>query len=118
MRKWVIGRVFHALGLIEHWGSGIQRMTAACADAGLPPPVLEEIGTHFRVTCLPYVSDWTMSAAKPHTLRAGGASPDETAAAIDKDARDRWSAWANPEWISFAARAFYDASPGVGERGR
>lgn len=50
LRNRVIGRVFHALGLIEHWGSGIQRMTAACADAGLAPPVLEEIGTHFRVT--------------------------------------------------------------------
>ena len=24
-------------------------MTAACEDAGLPVPVLEEIGTHFRV---------------------------------------------------------------------
>jgi predicted HTH transcriptional regulator len=46
----VIGRTFHALGLIEHWGSGIQRMTAACRDAGLAPPMLEEIGNRFRVT--------------------------------------------------------------------
>jgi len=45
----VIGRVFHELGLIEQWGSGIQRMTAACREAGLPTPVFEEIGTHFRV---------------------------------------------------------------------
>ena len=45
----MIGRVFHELGLMEQWGSGIQRMTAACEDAGLPVPVLEEIGTHFRV---------------------------------------------------------------------
>lgn len=50
LRNRVIGRVFHELGLIEQWGSGIQRMTAACRDAGLAPPVLEEIGTHFRVT--------------------------------------------------------------------
>ncbi len=49
LRNRVIGRVFHELGLIEQWGSGIQRMTAACEDAGLPIPVLEEIGTHFRV---------------------------------------------------------------------
>jgi predicted HTH transcriptional regulator len=45
----VIGRVFYELGLIEQWGSGIQRMTAACREAGLPSPALEEIGTHFRV---------------------------------------------------------------------
>jgi predicted HTH transcriptional regulator len=28
LRNRVIGRVFQALGLIEQWGSGIQRMTA------------------------------------------------------------------------------------------
>jgi len=30
LRNRVIGRNFHALGLIEQWGSGVQRMTAAC----------------------------------------------------------------------------------------
>jgi predicted HTH transcriptional regulator len=44
----VIGRVFHILGLIEQWGSGNQRMTAACHDAGPPSPFLEEIGIRFR----------------------------------------------------------------------
>jgi len=50
LRNRVIGRVFHELGLMEQWGSGIQRMTAACREAGLAPPTLEEIGTRFRVT--------------------------------------------------------------------
>lgn len=50
LRNRVIGRVFHELRLIEQWGSGIQRMTAACLGAGLEAPKLEEIGTHFRVT--------------------------------------------------------------------
>lgn len=50
LRNRVIGRVFHELGLIEQWGSGIHRMNAACRDAGLPDPVLEEIGVRFRVT--------------------------------------------------------------------
>ena len=50
LRNRVIGRIFHRLGLIEQWGSGIQRMTAATVEAGLPPPALEEIGTRFRVT--------------------------------------------------------------------
>ena len=50
LRNRVLGRVFHELGLIEQWGSGIQRMTASCHDRGLDAPVLEEIGTHFRVT--------------------------------------------------------------------
>jgi predicted HTH transcriptional regulator len=50
LRNRVIGRVFHALGLIEQWGSGVQRMTRACREAGLGPPQFEEIATRFRVT--------------------------------------------------------------------
>ncbi len=50
LRNRVIGRVFHELGLVEQWGSGIQRMIATCRDAGLAPPALEEIGIRFRVT--------------------------------------------------------------------
>ena len=49
LRNRVIGRVFHELRLIEQWGSGVQRMTAACEEAGLRPPIFEEIGSHFRV---------------------------------------------------------------------
>ncbi|PZG37445.1 MBL fold metallo-hydrolase [Spongiactinospora gelatinilytica] len=40
-------------------------------------------------------------------LRAAGASADETAAALDTDARARWATWERPEWIGLAARAFY-----------
>lgn len=35
LRNRVIGRVFHALGSFEQWGSGIQRMASACRDACL-----------------------------------------------------------------------------------
>ena len=52
LRNRVLGRVFHEIGLIEAWGSGIKRMTDACASMGLPAPILEELGTHFRVTLL------------------------------------------------------------------
>ena len=37
-----------------------------------------------------------------------GAAADDAVTAIDKEARTRWSDWANPEWIAFAARTFYD----------
>ena len=50
LRNRVIGRVFHELRLVEHWGSGVQRMLAACRDAGLPAPVWEEVGNRLRVT--------------------------------------------------------------------
>jgi len=50
LRNRVIGRVFHTLGLIEQWGSGVQRMMSACREMGLPPPRFEELATRFRVT--------------------------------------------------------------------
>ena len=68
LRNRVIGRVFHELGLIEQWGSGIQRMMTVCRDAGLAPPVLEEIGARFRVTI--------------HTTGIGTPSVDKTDYAI------------------------------------
>src|SRR5690606_30595320 len=43
LRNRVIGRVFNSLGLIEQWGSGVQRMMSACREAGLTPPVFEEL---------------------------------------------------------------------------
>ena len=43
-------------------------------------------------------------------LRASGASADDAAAAIDQGARARWGNWENPEWIGYAAQAFYLAS--------
>jgi predicted HTH transcriptional regulator len=68
LRNRVIGRVFHALGLVEQWGSSVQRMTTACREMGLPPPVFEEIATRFRVTL--------------STERIGPAALDETDQAI------------------------------------
>jgi len=50
LRNRVIGRIFHELGLVEQWGSGVQRMIAACRNAGLADPLFEEIGLRFRVT--------------------------------------------------------------------
>lgn len=50
LRNPVIARVFHELKLIERWGSGIRRMIEECLSAGLPEPIFEEVGLHFRVT--------------------------------------------------------------------
>lgn len=50
LRNRTIGKIFNKLGLIEQWGSGIQRILSSCKEAGFPEPKFEEIGTHFRVT--------------------------------------------------------------------
>ena len=50
LRNRIIGRIFHNVGLIERWGSGIQRIISSCTEGGFPEPLFEELGTHFRVT--------------------------------------------------------------------
>jgi predicted HTH transcriptional regulator len=87
LRNRVIGRIFHELGLMEQWGSGIQRMTAACREAGLSAPLLEEIGTRFRLTLntasvvLPTL-DATDQAILDGLTSATGRSTADIAAAI------------------------------------
>ena len=91
LRNRVIGRVFRELGLIEQWGSGIQRMTEACRAAGLRDPLLEEIGMRFRVTLFssreaePAID--AVDEAALEALRAGGLTTSEVAAAISRTTR-------------------------------
>jgi ATP-dependent DNA helicase RecG len=68
LRNRVIGRAFKELGLIEQWGSGVQRMTNACREAGLTDPFFEERAMSFRVTM--------------HSMRIGEARLDRPDAEI------------------------------------
>jgi len=48
LRNKGIGGIFYDMGLIEQWGSGIDKMRKACVKAGIPEPKFEE-GQGFRV---------------------------------------------------------------------
>jgi ATP-dependent DNA helicase RecG len=92
LRNRVIGRVLHELGLMEQWGSGIQRMTAACRAAGQAAPFLEEIGTRFRVTLYtaqvgPPALDAVDQALLDALSRGTGRATADLAAAIALSAR-------------------------------
>jgi len=92
LRNRVIGRVFHELGLIEQWGSGIQRMAAACREAGLAAPALEEIGTRFRVTIYTTITDNPGVDKTDQTILdvltdSNGLSTQDIATAIELTAR-------------------------------
>lgn len=63
LRNRVIGRIFHTVGLIERWGSGIQRIISACQEGGFPEPKFEEIATHFKVTI--YTTHYLPKAIEP-----------------------------------------------------
>ncbi|MCP9927619.1 helix-turn-helix domain-containing protein [Cyanobium sp. CH-040] len=92
LRNRVIGRVFQALGLVEQWGSGIQRINGVCRDAGLPPPVFEEIAMRFRATIPttpvgPTVVDITDQAILASLKQGQGLATREIAAIIGLSAR-------------------------------
>jgi predicted HTH transcriptional regulator len=92
LRNRVIGRTCHALGLIEQWGSGVQRMTAACQAAGLAAPVFEELATRFRATIRttrvgPAVVDETDQAFLDRLGDGQGLATSESAAAIGRSPR-------------------------------
>lgn len=59
-----LAKAFYDLGLIEQWGSGIDKIVTACKDAGLPAPNFTE-DYSFKVTF------WKDIYAEPH-LRALG----------------------------------------------
>jgi ATP-dependent DNA helicase RecG len=42
LRNKGIGGIFYDMGLIEQWGSGIDKMRKACVKAGIPEPKFEE----------------------------------------------------------------------------
>jgi ATP-dependent DNA helicase RecG len=42
LRNRGIGGIFYDMGLIEQWGSGIEKMRKACEKAGIPEPKFEE----------------------------------------------------------------------------
>jgi ATP-dependent DNA helicase RecG len=50
VRNRMMARVLRELGYVEQWGSGVGRMDRACLEAGLEPPIFEELGGRFRVT--------------------------------------------------------------------
>jgi len=49
LRNKGIASVFYDMGLIEQWGSGIDKMRRVCVEAGVPEPLFEE-HQGFRVT--------------------------------------------------------------------
>jgi len=93
VRNRALARVFRELGLIEQWGSGIVRMREACASAGLPEPLLEEIGTHFRVTLFgeqaapARLDDTDSLIAAAIAANAGGLTTAEVSKCISRTTR-------------------------------
>ena len=50
VRNRIIARIFKELDLIEHWGSGLQRIISACEQRGLEKPLFQERINEFKIT--------------------------------------------------------------------
>ena len=50
LRNPALARIFREAGIMEQWGTGIQRVFEQVAQAGLPEPTIEEVVDRVRVT--------------------------------------------------------------------
>lgn len=56
-RNKVVARVIKECGLMDQWGSGINRMVSLCNEVGLKAPIIKEEGIFVRVTFFRYASE-------------------------------------------------------------
>lgn len=75
IRNRVVARVFKELGYIEQWGSGIQRMRAACLAQGLREPLIQEKGDFVDVEF--YRSEIESTEAPPDSTGYRRIVPDK-----------------------------------------
>ncbi|WP_217447550.1 ATP-binding protein [Maribellus comscasis] len=74
-RNRVIALIFKELGLIEQWGSGINRIINACKEQGLPTPKIDEKNDFFDVEIIrsiPTDSDRFRLIAEGSSAETGG----------------------------------------------
>lgn len=86
-RNRVIARVFHELGLIEQWGSGMGRMIRECQNNGIQEPYWEELGDNFRVTLFNTKKETSLNSWQVAMLDA----LKETAGIGTKEASKLWN---------------------------
>ena len=60
-RNKVLTRTFKEMGLIEEWGTGLQRVIEKCREINLPDPKFEDLDTAFRVTIYRFSNSLKMS---------------------------------------------------------
>ena len=68
LRNPALARIFREAGIMEQWGTGVQRVFEQVAEAGLPEPVIEEVQDRVRVTI--YVPSHDPQHADAHGSRA------------------------------------------------
>ncbi|CED90680.1 AlbA family DNA-binding domain-containing protein [Actinomyces succiniciruminis] len=71
LRNSALARIFREAGIMEQWGTGVQRVFEQVAEAGLPEPVIEEIQDRVRVIIqIPSHDPWHAAATHPGSHEA------------------------------------------------
>jgi len=79
LRNPALARVFREAGIMEQWGTGVQRVFEQVAEAGLPEPLIEEIQDRVRVTI--YIPSHD-PARPPGTVNTGGGTDTATGSSV------------------------------------
>ncbi|WP_127841207.1 helix-turn-helix domain-containing protein [Actinomyces wuliandei] len=85
LRNPALARIFREAGIMEQWGTGVQRVFEQVAEAGLPEPVIEEVQDRVRVTI-------QIPSHDPRHAAAIHAGSHEARRAREPDARAQKSA--------------------------
>ena len=84
LRNLTLARIFREAGIMEQWGTGIQRVFEQVAQAGLPEPTIEEVIDRVRVTI--HVLSHNPADAGEHgeSLSRGTKSPSQSSQSLSR----------------------------------
>ena len=84
LRNPALARIFREAGIMEQWGTGIQRVFEQVAQAGLPEPTIEEVIDRVRVTI--HVLSHNPADAGEHgkSLSRGTQSPSRSGQSLSR----------------------------------
>ncbi|SDN74910.1 ATP-dependent DNA helicase RecG [Actinomyces ruminicola] len=82
-----LARIFREAGIMEQWGTGVQRVFAQVAEADLPEPVIEEVQDRVRVTIYVPSHDPAKVSEQASKSGADGGLPSERVESLSRSTK-------------------------------
>lgn len=82
-RNAAISEAFYYMGIIEGWGTGLERIQKSCREYGLKKPIIEEFGNGFRVVLFRKTVNESQDMRKKFENASIGAGTDDTKVGTD-----------------------------------
>ena len=84
LRNPALARIFREAGIMEQWGTGIQRVFEQVAQAGLPEPTIEEVIDRVRVTIHVRSHNPADAGERNESLSRGTQSPSRSSQSLSR----------------------------------